>query len=373
MNDAAASAKSRLLEQVAPVVRAILVRKSGMSLAEDDQRRDNIDALELFQDVLARLWERLVEATGPVPELRDLKGYAAATTYNVWSDYLRDKYPQRASLKNRLRYFLGHQPRYAIWENAEGELVGGHKKWQLGATMPPSHRVIALREQQDRLPAGSIPRKAMERFVADDWGRLLDALFERLGGPVEIDDLVGVVAALIGLKEDRVESVDEDPGDEDEPAHELADADGRRPDRDFELRSTLTRLWVAIRALKFDYRCAYLLNIPGPGKSRGDIEVFVLHGVATITEIGATLALTEKHYQVLWVDFALEPEDRVELAQLATLDEHFCLLWKYLPIADASIGRVLGLEQQQVINRRMLAMRELARALTAEPHSKGGR
>lgn len=373
MSDAPASAKAQLVEQVTPVVRAILIRKSGMSLAEDDQRLENIDALELFQDVLARLWERLVEASGPVPALRDLKGYAAATTYNAWSDYLRDKYPQRASLKNRLRYFLGHQPRYAIWENAEGELIGGHKKWQLGATMPPSQRLVALREQQDRLPPGSIPRKTMERFAAEDWARLLGALFGQLGGPVAIDDLVGIIAVVIGLKEDRLESVDEDADDEDGHTNELADSDGRRPDREFELRNTLTRLWGAIRALKFEYRCAYLLNIPGPGKSRGDIEVFVLQGVATITQIGEALALTDEHYRVLWTDCPLEPQDRAELAHLSTLEEHFCLLWKYLPIGDALIGQVLGLAQQQVINRRMLALRELARALETTPPSRGGR
>jgi RNA polymerase sigma factor (sigma-70 family) len=364
--------KAELIEQVAPVVRAILIRKSGMSLAADDDRRDNVDAIDLYQDVLSRLWERLSVALGSAPALRDFKGYAASTTYNAWSDYLREKYPQRASLKNRLRYFLGHQTKYAVWENDEGELVGGFKRWQFGAGAPNAERLAALRDQRERLPTGSVPRTTMQRFAAADWARLLDRLFDRIGAPVALDDLVSTVAVLIGLKEDRQESLDEPLG-EDDPEREIADTDGSRPDDEAEIQSMLARLWAAIRTLKPDYRCAYLLNIPGPGKSRGDIEVFAMRGVASITEIGAAVALSDEQYALLWDALEMEPADRRELEQLRGADECFCLLWKYLPLGDALIGRLLGLAQQQVINRRMLALRELARALADDGSRRGDR
>jgi RNA polymerase sigma factor (sigma-70 family) len=365
MSDALLADKERLLAEAAPVVRAILARKSGMSLAPDDARRDNVDALELCQDVLARLWERLAGESGggaTAPEVRDFRGYAATVAYNAWSDHLREKYPRRTSLKNRLRYFLGHQGAYALWQDAEGELQTGLAKWQLGARGATGERVAALREGRDRLPAGSVPRQPMERFAAADWDRLLAALFGRLGGPVGLDDLVGIVAELIGLAEERVDSLDEEPG-EDMPARELADREGAPPDRTVELRRALARLWAAVRALKPDYRVAYLLNIPGPGKSRGDIDVFPLNGVASIAEIGAAIGLTDGQFRTLWDGLELAAGDRGELASLATPEAQFCLLWKYLPLPDALIGRVLGLEPQQVINRRMLALRELARAL----------
>ena len=357
-------ANSRLLAEIGPVVRAILMKKSGMSLAPDDTRLDNVDAFELYHDVIARLWERLAEsASDAPPDIRDFKGYAASVAYNAWSDHLRARYPQRASLKNRLRYFLGHQARYALWENPEGDLLAGLKKWQLGAASVSSARIAALREQRDRLPRGSVPRKPMERFTAQDWDQLLASLFAQTGGPVALDDLVAIVAVLIGLKEDRVESIDA-MADEDAPARELVDEAGSRPDREAEMRDTLVRLWAAIMVLKPDYRAAYLLNIPGPGKSRGDIEVFVIQGVTTIGEIGASLALTEGQYAGLWPSLDLSLEDRQELAQLIA-EEWFYMLWKYLPLADGQIAQLLGLVPQQVINRRMLAVRELGRALTA--------
>jgi len=362
MSDALRAEQERLLEEAAPVVRAILARKSGMSLAPDDARRDNVDAVELCQDVLARLWERLAGEGGTAPEVRDFKGYAATVAYNAWSDHLREKYPRRTSLKNRLRYFLGHQPAYALWQDAEGELLAGLPKWQLGARAATGERVATLREGRDRLPAGSVPRQPMERFAAADWDRLLAALFARLGGPVGLDDLVGIVAGLIDLEEERVDSLDEEPP-EDSPARELADRVGVQPDHAVEVRRALARLWTAVRALKSDYRIAYLLNLPGPGKSRGDIDVFPLNGIASIGEIRAAVGLSDGQFRTLWGGLELAAADRGEVAAPATPEAQFCLLWKYLPLPDALIGRILGLEPQQVINRRMLALRELARAL----------
>ncbi len=363
--------RDQLLAQVVPIVRAILRRKSGMTLAEGDARRDNIDAIELYHDVLARLWERIALAEPDTDAVADLKGYAAAVTYNAWSDHLRDKYPRRASLKNRLRYFLAHQPKYAVSEAADGEIVGGLRKWLLHGATAPATRVAELLDGRERLPPGCVPRKAMEQCSADDWDRLLDALFTKLGGPVGLDDLVALTARLIGLKEDRVESLDQGNDDDDDAASDdTEDTQTLTPDRQAELNSTLRQLWSAVCKLKTDYRYAYLLNIPGPGKSRGDIEVFALHGIASIAEIGERLALNDSQYQTIAEHVELDADDAADLARATDSQARFYVLWKYLPLADSVIARLLGLEQQQVINRRMLAMRELARTLRGDTPAK---
>lgn len=332
-----------------------------MSLADDDARRDNVDAIELYQDALARIWERLRGAERE--SIADLKAYAATVTHNVWSEYLRQKYPKRASLKNRLRYFLTHQPRYGVWESPEGELVAGFRKWQVAGTALSTGRLAGMRDGTQKLPPGSLPRRGFEQWNAQDWDRLLDALFTSVGAPTSVDDLVGAVAELVGLKEEHLESLDEE--DDDSPDLEPAGSEDDRPDRRAEIKSALVELWGAIGRLKTDYRCAYLLNIPGPGKSRGDIEVFPLHGIATIADIATALALNDRQYQIAWELLELGDDDLKDLARLSTPEEKFCLLWKHLPLADITIGRMLGLDRQQVINRRMLAMRELARAMAA--------
>jgi hypothetical protein len=358
-NSVTSASNEESLAGVLPVVRAILRRKTGMSLAEDDARRDNVDAIELYHDALTRIWDRLRSDTASIA---DLKAYAATVTHNVWSEYLRQKYPKRASLKNRLRYFLTHQPRYGVWESPEGELVAGFRKWQLAGTLLATGKLTGMRDGTQKLPPGSLPPRGFEQWNAQDWDRLLDALFVKAGAPASVDDLVGAVAELVGLKEERFESLDEE--DDDASEFEPAASDDDLPDRRAEIRSSLRELWTAICRLKDDYRCAYLLNIPGPGKSRGDIEVFPLHGIATIAQIAAVLSLNERQYQTAWDLLELGDDDLKDLARLSTAEDKFCLLWKHLPLADTTIGRLLGLDRQQVINRRMLATRELARAIT---------
>jgi hypothetical protein len=78
---------------------------------------------------------------------------------------------------------------------------------------------------------------------------------------------------------------------------------------------------------------------------------------------GDALALNERQYEKVWDLLELDDDDLAELGGLSAPDEKFCLLWKHLPLADTTIARLLELERQQVMNRRLLAMRELARAL----------
>lgn len=250
-------------------MRAILRRKTGMSLVEDDARRDNLDAIELYHDVLTRVWERLRSGESVTENIGDLQGYAAAITHNVWSDYLRQRYPKRASLKNRLRYFLTHRSKYGVSESSDGELIAGFREWQISGVTTQTGRLAGFRDGTEKLRADSVPRRAIEQLAAEDWDRLLDALFARLGARANLDDAVGAVAQWVGVRAERFESLDED----------------------------------------------------------------------------------------------LDDDDLAELGGLSAPEEKFCLLWKHLPLADTTIARLLELEREQVINRRMLAMRELARAL----------
>lgn len=150
------------LERVVEVVRAVLRRKSGRSLRADDRHPENVDALELCQDVIARLWERHATFGGTAGAWKDAEAFAATVAHNAWSDHLRQKHPRRASLRNRLRnrlrYFMTHQPRYAVWDSARGETMAGWKSWAVsGAAAADATRWQGLQEGRERLPRGSLP------------------------------------------------------------------------------------------------------------------------------------------------------------------------------------------------------------------------
>jgi hypothetical protein len=199
----------------------------------------------------------------------------------------------------------------------------------------------------------------------------MDALFANLQAPVPLEDVVSLVAERLNLKEDTTESFDagsSGTGTGMASGLETRDLAARSPQEEVELRSSMQALWGCVRALRPDYCRAYLLNIPGAERTRGDIEVFVQQGVANVRDIGRALALTDMQYQIIWDSLDLPSEDRRDLAAMSGDDEKFCMLWKYLPLADTVIARVLGIAPQHVINRRNLAVRELARKLDARPY-----
>lgn len=347
-----------LMEQVGQTVRAALRRKSGLSLSDEDSRADNLDALDVYQDALTRVWERLGEGAAKDTNVADLKAYATTVAYNLWSDHLRRRNPRRTSLKNRLRYFLSHATDYAIWEGPESTLWCGLRAWRYGTVAVEPARIQSAHEDSSWLPPQA---KSLERYSYADWNRFVSAAFNRLGGAVTFDDLVVLAASSLAVREDRIDSIDA-PGHSDYAIGELPDRSRHTPDAVAELRGSIERLWKAVKDLRADYRCAYLLNIPGPGKSRGDIEVFAELGVARIADIGTALGLNDGQYLAAWDALPLKPEDRVDLP--TTPEAKFALLWNYLPLGDAVIAQLLGIQQQQVINRRTIALRELARTLT---------
>src|SRR5215217_9640469 len=62
-------------------------------------------------------------AGGEEPIVR-LDDYTATVTYNAIYDVLRDRFPEWTRLKNRIRYTLTSDPRFAVWETAAGPACG---------------------------------------------------------------------------------------------------------------------------------------------------------------------------------------------------------------------------------------------------------
>jgi DNA-directed RNA polymerase specialized sigma24 family protein len=376
-----AAGRAALIESVQPVVRAILVQKSGMTLAADDDRHDNFETIELYHGVILRLLERL-DAGASEAEVRDFKGYAARVAYNAWSDYLRAKYPERTSLKNSMRYFFEHQPKYAVWESASGDTLCGLKAWQLGRERAPAERVAMLKDGRAKLPAGVVPpadrkRAANRRYSNVEWDQLLGGMLASAGGPVEIDDAVGIVAGAIGLVE-TARPVYDGAGDatdseEEATSPESPDESALTPEEMAQLRELLALIWRLVGGLQMGYRRPFVLNPPAVQGERLDLALFVEHGTIRIVDIGRLLALTLSDYGVLWTHVDLPAADRVEAASLSELDEHAAMLFKQLPIADRSIGALMGVPAQTVINRRnqgrVVLERELVRALSSAPMS----
>lgn len=354
------------LAKATNAARGVLRRKLNVTLRPEDGRVENQDALEILSDIQFRLLRKLQlpdgsGATQEAVQIRDLDSYSRQAARNACAEYLRDRFPLRALLKNRLRRFFRNRTGYAEWE-FDGELVCGYAGWRNRREYAPNSALItrALADPASVAP-DSHPRKGFDQLHISDWESLLESVLTALGCAIELDDLVSILAPRLGVKDIPPQTGmpaenDTDRLDEEDAIQALAPrAD---PNSEMHLRELLTALWQSLLRMDVRKRCAFLLNPPSM-----EIEFLPIYGVARITDIGKSLALTDAQFAALWEALPLSPETRTIAAAQADNDARFAALWNFLPLQDSVIAQILSLTQQQVINQRMLARRILSREL----------
>jgi len=281
-----------LARHAEPISRGILRSK----LRDFSQSQD---AEDLGSEVRLKLLKQLsqLRGNGNQNPIRDFGRYVAVVTYHTWDEYLRQKYPQRARLKNRLRYFLTHRRDFALWEGEQHQWLcsfAAAEKGRGGASGKP-----------------------------EPLGNLAASILRGAGRPVELDRLVGMVAELWGIKDQTV------AGDLDEA---IPISQPERLNR-VEQRLYLERLWAEIGKLPSRQRAAILLNLRDAQGSSA-VELFHLLGVVSLRGMAEVLEMSA---------------------------ERFAELWKDLPLEDAAIAELLGITRQQVINLRKAGRERLRR------------
>jgi len=309
-------------EHIQPVVSGVVRRRlGGAGLRASGGMERGFD--EAGSEALVRVIARLRAMTCGDEPVADLRAYVAVTTFHACDDYLRRKYPQRARLKNRLRYALTHAPGLALWADPAGDWLAGLAEW---SEEPPAS---AASSRQD-------PRALLEAALpaggegGTDAFRLLPRLLRAIGHPIELDALVGTVAELWGVRDSTAER----DGDAQRLVDRQADP---RPNAAtaMERRLYLERLWSEIRELPLRQRVALLLNMRDE-EGGAALSLFPLTGVATLRGLAEAVGQPAAAFATLWND---------------------------LPLDDAVIAGRLGLTRQQVINLRKSARERLARRM----------
>ncbi|HVG20076.1 MAG TPA: hypothetical protein VNI02_13580, partial [Blastocatellia bacterium] len=231
------------------------------------------------------------------------------------------------SLKNRLQYLLTRQRGFALWQDEYGKLAAGFAAWQGQKKAVTAVRLDQLSDDEELLAHIRMLKSGKNQVLGD----ALAAIFNHLGGPIEFDELVSALAALLRIRDQPIESISEN---EDAVAFQSA-AGEPDPAWRVEKRIFLQRLWEELQQLPPNQRAALLLNLKD-ADGRGCIALFPVTGIATLRQLA----------------------DAVEMSA-----DRFAELWNELPLEDARIAELLGLTRQQVINARKSGRERLTRRL----------
>ncbi|HSE97214.1 MAG TPA: hypothetical protein VLD57_03015, partial [Blastocatellia bacterium] len=318
---------SRLISLHAePVIRGIIRYKLHLSTHRADGRAE---ADDIYQEALLQLLTELQQLRKHPDEhpITDVRGMAAVIAHRTCSRWMRRQFPERHALKNRLQYLLTRQRGFALWQDEDRKMLAGFAVWQ-GQKEPVNGARLADLSNNEGLLAHI---RLLKSGRHQELGEALAAIFNQLGGPVEFDELVSALAALLGIRDQPIESIAEN---EDSVAFRAAAGE---PDQAWQVekRIFLQRLWEELQQLPPNQRAALLLNLKD-ADGRGCIALFPATGIATMRQLADALEMST---------------------------DKFAGLWNELPMEDAKIAELLGLTRQQVINARKSGRERLTRRL----------
>ena len=292
-----------------------------------------LEAEDVRADVLVHILTRLrrLKAGPEQTPIGNFSGYVASIAYRTCFTHLRRLYPQRARLKNRLRYALTCDPDLSLEQDALGIWRCGLTSWN---DEPPARIDVDHQAAQEfRSRPGAFARGVMPDFADQQIG-IADAvkvLLERIRQPTELDLLVDGIGGMLGVDDRRpawssTEELDA-ALDAPDPRQSIAQT--------LMHRQYLAGLWAEVRELPLNQRIAILLNLRDEDGGSA-LPMLPLTGIATIRQIAEVLDMPA-----------------LELAGL----------WPELPLDDARIAKQLGLQRQKVINLRKSGRERLGRRM----------
>jgi DNA-directed RNA polymerase specialized sigma24 family protein len=299
-----------------PVIKGIVRYKLHLN---SHRGIEQADADDIHQEVIVQLLavlRRLRQQPAAHP-IGDLRGLTAVIAHRTCSRWMRQRFPARHALKNRLSYLFTRHPGFALWHGENGRLMSGLAMWKGRKDAATEDHLSRLSEDETLLP-----RILLLKSKKADWGETVTAIFNCLSAPIEVGKLAGFLSRLLQVEDRTIES----------QIHSAVQPDAAWQT---ERRIFLQRLWEEVRQLPLNQRTALLLNLRD-SEGRGCLALFPALGIATFRQLAETL--------------------EIEADKLAELCNG-------LPLEDAKIAEMLQLTARQVINARKSARQRLARRL----------
>lgn len=322
-------------EYVLPIIDRIVRSKLYASLDGRDGSFGNQESLDVRSEALIAVTKNLRawrDGGAKSKTISDFRSYVSSIAYIKCADHLRRRFPQRAILKNKVRYILTHVPLFQLRQTIDRqwlcELASKRNSNEAHERIARSIDLEILRERHAQLAVWCSGECEGANLV-----QVIEAIIA-FAKPVELDALVGAVAELFRIVDEPQRRLWTD--DESNNFNEQVRDTQPTITQTLEQRDYLVRLWREILQLPLLQRMALLLNLRD-AKSGGDLLTLLPQiGIASLPDVAVALEIPF---------------------------EDFALLWNQLPLEDAVIAMRLRLTRQQVINLRKSARARLARRM----------
>jgi len=313
-----------------PIIRRVIRQQLGLYLRNSSKGFEDSLASDLYHDIATRIIERLRklrsnELGQDEFDFDDFSSYVSRISKNVCHDFLREKYPTRHNLKNRIRYLLTTRPEFSLWKSNGFNHCCGLSEWEDSSFKPnielDDHLLERVRER-----TGWNTKDSTDQLTG-----LLQAIFTECAGPIEVDRLVSFVIKIIGSSEPVTESLDSSLL---EIQTELVDQ-RPRADQTLEDRERLRSLWNDILKLTAAQRKLILFS---------------------------NLDVIESDLWSLFIESGtVEPNNILEALDISQSD--FMSLWPRIPLNLIELADHLGLTRAQVVKARFNARARLRKHL----------
>ena len=302
-----------ILAHAAPVVRQALRQRLGFYVSRLGTNPDNPEAEDLYHEAIKEILKRLRELQSEPAgkEIKRFDQYVQRVAVNICHNYLRSKAPRRYHLKSNLRYLLDSHKGFKIWRGGNNTQLCGIAAWSGKKASAVSQ--LDDEQMEELLDRYNTAGKSLQNAQLDE---TVAEIFGFVGGPIEFDALVEIVATLQGTKDQPIESLDYC---EPNQTQHIADS-APRADELLEGRERIVEIWEELRRLPPKQRLAICLRFE-------DENVDDLWSMIFDAGICTPLQLAE--------EFSLSLEELMAL-------------WARIPMSNADIAAYLSVRKQQV-------------------------
>lgn len=322
-----------LTVRAAPVIRQVLRRRLGFYVSAHGVNENNQDAEDLYQETMTRVVQvlrQLQSSSGD--DIEDFELYVSRIASNICTDFLRAKSPARTRLKYSLRDLFKQHNELVSWEHNR-ETLCGFARWR--NTSKSTFSDQSFEDIQTKLDHFLLVHFADENIRVAPVPQIVAELFNWIGGPVDVDVLVRMIAYLLDIKDHQLESLD-DRASVKRDVYFAANARSGEPH--VEANELLMHLWQAVIQLPAEQRDSFALSF----EDQAGQDLFTLLLTADI---------------VSWDELARGMGRPVEKVVRLRLQ---------MPMESVKVAHELGASRENVNKWRFRAIRRLEVALRAK-------